>query len=160
MAMAKRLAAIAGLLTEQPSARSEVDGAAMLALQANVLSVVHAVAVTTSGIVNSGIVNSGTSTIVCSTASPGASTSGPVVEALPSPGPQRRASLTNPPTPIPPRVLALYQQAAATSGLPWPLLAGIGMEETNHGRNNTTLECSRKSGGDDLGREFVDVSIS
>ena len=93
---------------------------------------------TGSGNASSGIVNGGTTTIACSTVSPGTGVSAPVVAALPSPGPQRRASLTNPPTPIPPRVLTLYQQAAAAYGLPWPLLAGIGMEETDHGRNNAT----------------------
>jgi hypothetical protein len=37
---------------------------------------------------------------------------------------------------IPPVMLALYQQAAPTCpGLPWTILAGIGKEETNHGRN-------------------------
>ncbi len=50
----------------------------------------------------------------------------------------RRASVTNPPTPIPPDVLALYQTAATRYRLPWTLLAGIGMEETNHGRNTAT----------------------
>jgi cell wall-associated NlpC family hydrolase len=35
-------------------------------------------------------------------------------------------------------VLALYQAAAASYRLPWTLLAGIGMEETNHGRNQAT----------------------
>lgn len=57
-----------------------------------------------------------------------------VLEPLPAPGPERRASLTNPPTDIPEAVLALYQEAAAAHGLPWPLLAGVGMAETNHGR--------------------------
>jgi len=61
-----------------------------------------------------------------------------VLESLPAPGPERRASLTNPPSDIPATVLALYQQAAAAHRLPWPLLAGVGMEETNHGRNNRT----------------------
>jgi Peptidase family M23/Transglycosylase SLT domain/NlpC/P60 family len=50
----------------------------------------------------------------------------------------RRVSLTNPPTPIPAGVLALYQAAATRYRLPWTLLAGIGMEETNHGRNSAT----------------------
>jgi peptidoglycan LD-endopeptidase LytH len=37
---------------------------------------------------------------------------------------------------IPPEMLVLYQQAAPTCpGLPWTVLAGIGKEETNHGRN-------------------------
>ena len=35
-------------------------------------------------------------------------------------------------------MLALYEAAATRYGLPWTLLAGVGMEETNHGRNNTT----------------------
>ncbi|MEY9963351.1 cell wall-associated NlpC family hydrolase [Streptacidiphilus sp. MAP12-16] len=36
---------------------------------------------------------------------------------------------------IPPAMLALYQQAAATCpGLPWTVLAGIGKVETDHGR--------------------------
>ena len=36
----------------------------------------------------------------------------------------------------PPAFLALYQQAAPTCpGLPWTVLAGIGKEETDHGRN-------------------------
>ena len=56
---------------------------------------------------------------------------------LPAAGGQRRASLTNPPTPIPDRIQALYMSAASRYQLPWTLLAGIGMEETNHGRNNT-----------------------
>jgi hypothetical protein len=50
----------------------------------------------------------------------------------------RRASLTNPPTPIPPVVLALYQAAATRYRLAWTLLAGIGMEETSHGLNQAT----------------------
>ncbi len=61
-----------------------------------------------------------------------------VLEPPPAPGPERRASLTNPPTDIPEKVLALYQEAAAAHGLPWPLLAGVGMAETNHGRLTAT----------------------
>ena len=57
---------------------------------------------------------------------------------LPGPGEPRRASLTNPPTPIPADVQALYEQAGAAYGLPWTLLAGIGMAETNHGRLTAT----------------------
>lgn len=56
---------------------------------------------------------------------------------LPQPG-TRLASLHNPPTPIPADVVALYQSAATRYGIPWTLLAGIGMEETNHGRNHAT----------------------
>lgn len=61
-----------------------------------------------------------------------------LLEALPAPGEPRRASLANPPTPIPAKVLDHYQQAGAAYGVPWPLLAGVGMAETNHGRLTTT----------------------
>lgn len=47
LAIAARLGVIADLLSGQPAARSEVDRAASLGLQANVVAVVHAVAVTT-----------------------------------------------------------------------------------------------------------------
>lgn len=70
-------------------------------------------------------------------ASPAAA-GGSGLPAVPPPGQERRASLTNPPTAIPTEVLALYQQAGATYGLPWPLLAGVGMAETNHGRVTAT----------------------
>ncbi len=46
-AIATRLGVIADLLSGQPAARTEVDRAASLGLQANVVAVVHAVAVTT-----------------------------------------------------------------------------------------------------------------
>ncbi len=55
-------------------------------------------------------------------------------EALPPPGQPRRNSLHNPPLPIPPDILALYVAAGKKYRIPWPLLAGIGMEETAHGR--------------------------
>jgi len=57
---------------------------------------------------------------------------------LPQPGSPRQASLHNQPTEIPAPVLALYEAAATRYGLPWTLLAGVGMEETNHGRNYAT----------------------
>ena len=57
---------------------------------------------------------------------------------LPAPGTPRLNSLNNPPLPIPADVKALYVAAADRYHLPWSLLAGIGMEETAHGRNNTT----------------------
>ncbi len=53
---------------------------------------------------------------------------------LPPPGQPRKASLVNPPTPIPADVEALYRAAADTYALPWTVLAGVGMAETNHGR--------------------------
>jgi NlpC/P60 family/Transglycosylase SLT domain len=64
---------------------------------------------------------------------PPASTTG-----MPQPGNPRQASLSNPPTEIPAPIQALYEAAATRYGLPWTLLAGIGMEETNHGRNTAT----------------------
>ena len=57
---------------------------------------------------------------------------------LPPPGTPRLNSLNNPPLPIPADIKALYVAAAEKYHLPWTLLAGIGMEETAHGRNNTT----------------------
>jgi cell wall-associated NlpC family hydrolase len=57
---------------------------------------------------------------------------------IPRPGTPRRASLQNPPLPIPPKIKKLYVAAADTYKIPWTLLAGIGMEETAHGRNNHT----------------------
>lgn len=59
-------------------------------------------------------------------------------DGMPPPGSPRQASLTNPPTSIPPDIQTLYQTAATHYGLPWTLLAGVGMEETNHGRNTAT----------------------
>lgn len=56
---------------------------------------------------------------------------------LPEPG-ARQDSLVNPPLPIPGDVQQLYQDAAARYGLPWTLLAGVGMSETAHGRNTAT----------------------
>jgi len=43
---------------------------------------------------------------------------------------------------IPPRFLALYEQAAARYGLDWAVLAGIGKVECDHGRD-TDPSCSR-----------------
>ena len=56
----------------------------------------------------------------------------------------RRASLNNPPTEIPADILALYQAAAQAYNLPWTLLAGIGMAETNHGRLKATSYAGAK----------------
>lgn len=71
------------------------------------------------------------------TVAPG-SQEGGVGFALPAPGRPRKASLSTPARPIPGRVKALYRAAAARYKLPWTLLAGIGMAETDHGRNNAT----------------------
>ena len=57
---------------------------------------------------------------------------------LPAPGRPRQDSLHNPPLPIPAKIKNLYIAAAAKYKIPWTLLAGIGMEETGHGRNNRT----------------------
>ena len=58
--------------------------------------------------------------------------------ALPPPGRPRQDSLHNSPLPIPNKIKKLYVAAAAKYKIPWTLLAGIGMEETGHGRNNRT----------------------
>jgi cell wall-associated NlpC family hydrolase len=50
----------------------------------------------------------------------------------------RHNSLHNPPLPIPPKIKKLYVGAADKYKIPWTLLAGIGKEETGHGRNNHT----------------------
>lgn len=57
---------------------------------------------------------------------------------LPEAGEPRLASLTNSPASIPEKVKALYVAAASEFGLPWTLLAGIGMAETAHGRLTAT----------------------
>jgi Peptidase family M23/Transglycosylase SLT domain/NlpC/P60 family len=58
--------------------------------------------------------------------------------ALPPPGRLRQNSLHNPPLAIPHKIKNLYVAAAGKYDIPWTLLAGIGMEETGHGRNNHT----------------------
>ncbi|SDS99832.1 NlpC/P60 family protein [Friedmanniella luteola] len=55
---------------------------------------------------------------------------------LPPPGRPRQDSLHNPPLPIPARIERLYRAAAKRYRIPWTLLAGVGMAETGHGRNN------------------------
>lgn len=57
---------------------------------------------------------------------------------LPKPGTPRHQSLHSPAQAIPAPVKALYVAAANRYKIPWQLLAGIGMAETRHGRNNTT----------------------
>ncbi|MHB1010744.1 MAG: C40 family peptidase [Propionibacteriaceae bacterium] len=58
--------------------------------------------------------------------------------ALPTAGEPRLASLTNPAASIPDQINAHYLAAADAYQLPWTLLAGIGMEETAHGRTQAT----------------------
>ena len=57
---------------------------------------------------------------------------------LPRWGNPRHQSLRSPAQAIPDRVKALYVAAADSYRIPWQLLAGIGMAETRHGRNNAT----------------------
>ena len=57
---------------------------------------------------------------------------------LPPAGTPRLNSLGTPPATIPAPVKALYVAAATKYQLPWTLLAGIGMEETAHGRATAT----------------------
>lgn len=53
---------------------------------------------------------------------------------IPAAGKPRRNSLHNPALPIPADIQVLYVAAGRTYGISWQLLAGIGMEETAHGR--------------------------
>lgn len=73
--------------------------------------------------------------VLAVTMPPSPSPSGAVGFVLPAPGTPRRVSLTNPPIPIPADIEALYLQAATKYRVSWLLLAGIGMQETNHGTN-------------------------
>ncbi len=57
---------------------------------------------------------------------------------LPKPGTPRAQSLHSPAQTIPARIKSLYVAAAAKYKVAWQLLAGIGMAETRHGRNNRT----------------------
>lgn len=57
---------------------------------------------------------------------------------LPKWGSPRYQSLHSPAQAIPARIKALYVAAGRRYQVPWQLLAGIGMAETRHGRNNRT----------------------
>lgn len=57
---------------------------------------------------------------------------------LPPPGTPRQNSLNAPPVSIPAPWMTAYKGAGARFGVPWTLLAGIGMEETAQGRNIAT----------------------
>lgn len=57
---------------------------------------------------------------------------------LPKWGSPRYQSLRSPAQTIPGRIKQLYVAAAGHYKIPWQLLAGIGMAETRHGRNNAT----------------------
>ncbi len=67
-----------------------------------------------------------------------ATTTGATSFGLPKWGSPRYQSLHSPAQAIPARIKQLYLAAAARFRVPWQLLAGIGMAETRHGRNNTT----------------------
>jgi cell wall-associated NlpC family hydrolase len=69
---------------------------------------------------------------------PGAGVEGGIGFPIPAPTTPRQNSLHNPALPIPGAVKRLYLGAAAKFKIPWTLLAGIGMEETGHGRNTRT----------------------
>lgn len=64
--------------------------------------------------------------------------------ALPPAGDPRKASVNNPPTEIPAHIQQLYLAAGAEYRIPWALLAGIGMAETNHGRVKATSSAGAK----------------
>lgn len=53
---------------------------------------------------------------------------------LPKPGTNRRHTPGVKPMSVPPQMKKAYESAAAKYGIPWQLLAGIGMEETHHWR--------------------------
>ena len=74
----------------------------------------------------------------CSYLEEGSVTAAPLTQALPPVGSPRRASLRNPPLSIPASINALYVKAAARYRVPSALLAGVGMEETAHGRTTAT----------------------
>ena len=57
---------------------------------------------------------------------------------LPAPRAPRKDSLVNKPLPIPADMQALYQKEGKEYGIPWELLAGVGMSETGHWRNRNT----------------------
>lgn len=48
----------------------------------------------------------------------------------------RKDSIKTKPLPIPENIKKLYVASGKRYGIPWALLAGIGMEETKHGRDN------------------------
>ena len=57
---------------------------------------------------------------------------------LPKPGTERRNSTSTPPMSIPADHQKHYEAAGRKYGIPWQLLAGIGMEETHHWRIKAT----------------------
>lgn len=58
--------------------------------------------------------------------------------ALPSADSPRKNSINQSALSVPDSLMNLYLRAGQKYGVPWPLLAGVGMEETAHGRNNHT----------------------
>ncbi|WP_186526265.1 peptidoglycan DD-metalloendopeptidase family protein [Leekyejoonella antrihumi] len=55
---------------------------------------------------------------------------------LPAAGKVRKDSINQPALSVPATIMDLYVAAGQKYGVPWPLLAGVGMEETGQGRNN------------------------
>lgn len=88
-----------------------------------------------------------------------ASSSGPSF-ALPKPNKKdMHSAYGTPAMPIPPKVKKLYKEAAAEYGLPWELLAGIGMEETLHGRNNTVSTAGALGIMQFMGATWIDFGV-
>lgn len=79
--------------------------------------------------------------------------------ALPPPGQPRKDSLSNAPLSIPADVKALYVAAGKRFGIPWTLLAGIGMEETGHGRNTNTSSAGAQGNMQFMPATFATVGI-
>ncbi|HWC23424.1 MAG TPA: peptidoglycan DD-metalloendopeptidase family protein [Flexivirga sp.] len=70
-----------------------------------------------------------------------ATSSGFAVPAADSP---RKQTLTQSALPVPADLMNLYLGAAQKYGVPWPILAGVGMEETAQGRVNHTSTAGAK----------------
>jgi hypothetical protein len=64
--------------------------------------------------------------------------------ALPASNSPRKNSLKQGALSVPAPLMNLYVKAAQQYDVPWPLLAGVGMEETAQGRNNNTSSAGAK----------------
>ncbi|UJH71747.1 lytic transglycosylase domain-containing protein [Ornithinimicrobium sp. INDO-MA30-4] len=78
---------------------------------------------------------------------------------LPFPGVPVKASLNNPAQPIPTHIEDLYKAAAAEYNLPWTLLAGVGMEETNHDRLTATSTAGAQGAMQFMPATFAQVGV-
>lgn len=63
---------------------------------------------------------------------------------LPAAGSPRKQTLKGVALPVPSDLMNLYQTASQKYGVPWPLLAGVGMEETAQGRVDHTSTAGAK----------------